>query len=334
MEKILLSHGDGGLLTYELLRSLFLPRFRNEILERLTDAAVIDGVEGKVAFSTDAFVVDPIFFPGGDIGRLSICGTVNDLSVAGARPVFIAASFIMEEGLPVTDLERILDSMAQASKEADVQVVCGDTKVVGKNQADKLFIVTTGLGYIYKEVSLGYEKIKEGDLVVVNGPLGNHGLAVLLARESFGFKTEIQSDCAPLNHMIGALLEHHRGVKFMRDVTRGGLATCLKEIALFSKKDILLEEVLIPVDEQVKGVCEMLGLDPLYLANEGKFLLICDPDEATSIVQFLRQEFQQERACVVGSILGEGSGDLFLKTRAGGKRRLRMLLGNPLPRIC
>jgi len=334
MERILLSHGDGGLLTYELVKSCFLPHFRNETLEKLTDAALLQAKEGRIALSTDAFVVDPIFFPGGDVGKLSICGTVNDLSVSGARPVFMAASFIIEEGFPLADLERILDSMAKASRDADVQVVCGDTKVVGKNQADKIFIVTTGLGYVYEGVELGYEHIEEGDAVVVNGPLGNHGLAVLLARESFGLKTKIESDCAPLNRMIGAILESHRGVKFMRDLTRGGLATCLKEIALSSKKDIMVDEASIPIDEEVRGVCEILGLDPLYLANEGKFLIIVEAKEAPGIVQFLKTEFSQQKACIIGSVLREGDGELLLRTRMGGTRRLRMLLGDPLPRIC
>lgn len=333
MDRILLSHGDGGLLTYELLREYFLPRFRNEILESMTDAALIGVPKNRIAVTIDSFVVDPIFFPGGDIGKLSIYGTVNDLAVSGAKPLFVAASFILEEGFPIPDLERIVKSMEEACKKASVKIVCGDTKVVGKNQADKIFITTTGIGYLYEHIELGYEKIEENDSIIVNGSLGNHGLAILLARESFDFEVKIESDTNPLNHIIEKLLTNFKGIKFMRDLTRGGLVTCLKEIALSAKKDFYLIEESIPFDEKVKGVSELLGLDPLYLANEGKFAIIAKREESEGIVEFLRKSCGQEKAAIVGFVK-KGEGEVFLKTKVGGTRRLRMLLGDPLPRIC
>lgn len=330
---ILLAHGDGGLLTHQLLEKFFLPAYNNAILEALTDAATFPVESGKMAITTDSFVVDPIFFPGGDIGRLAVCGTVNDLAVSGAKPLYLTASFIIEEGFLLADLEMIIKSMAYACREADVKIIAGDTKVVGRGQADKVFITTTGVGYILPEADLGYHRIEPEDVVIVNGPMGNHGLSVLLERQSFNFDTKIPSDCAPLNIITEKLLKEFKGIKFMRDLTRGGLATSAKEIALSAGVDIWLNEADIPIGNHVRGIAETLGLDPLYLANEGKFLTIASHQEAFNILRYLKDELSAEESSIIGSI-SAGKGDVYLKTLLGGTRRLHMLAGNPLPRIC
>jgi hydrogenase expression/formation protein HypE len=330
---ILLSHGDGGLLTHQLLEKYFLPNFRNTLLEGLTDAATFPVRQGKMAITTDSFVVDPIFFPGGDIGKLAVCGTVNDLAVSGAKPLYLTAAFIIEEGFPVADLERIIVSMTEACREADIMIVAGDTKVVGRTQADKIFITTAGIGYTLPEADLGYNRIGSGDVVIVNGPMGNHGLSVLLERQSFNFDAKILSDCAPLNSLTEGLIKKFKGIKFMRDLTRGGLATCVKEIALSAGLDMKLNEPDIPIDDEVKGITETLGLDPLYLANEGKFLIIAAENEAGSILGYLREDLSARQSAIIGHV-ERGKGNVYLKTALGGTRRLTMLTGAPLPRIC
>ena len=330
---ILLAHGDGGLLTHQLLEKYFLPSFDNQLLQVLSDAASFPVEPGKMAITTDAFVVDPIFFPGGDIGTLAVCGTVNDLAVSGAKPLYLTSSFIIEEGFPFTSLEKIVSSMAATCQKAGVKIVAGDTKVVGKGQADKIFITTTGVGYLIPAVNLDYARIRPGDCIMVNGPLGNHGLSILLARESLSLNAEIMSDCAPLNIIIEPLLKNFTGIKFMRDLTRGGLATNAKEIALQSGIDFWLDEESIPVDDNVKGATEMLGLDPLYLANEGKFLAILPKEQASEILGYLHNHLQTAAARIIG-LVREGKGEVFLKTGLGGTRRLNMLTGAPLPRIC
>ena len=330
---ILLSHGDGGLLTHQLLEKYFLPSFKNTLLDGLTDAASFPVTQGKMAITTDAFVVDPIFFPGGDIGKLAVCGTVNDLAVSGAKPLYLTASFIIEEGFPINDLEKIISSMARACEEAGVMIIAGDTKVVGRTQADKIFITTTGVGYILPEVDLGYHRIEPDDVVIVNGPMGNHGLSILLERQSFNFDTKIFSDCAPLNTLTERLLDRFKGIKFMRDLTRGGIATCMKEIAMSAGIDMRLIETDIPVDDDVKGITETLGLDPLHLANEGKFLIIASRNEADSILAYLKEDLLAHQSNIIGHIEA-GKGNVFLKTALGGTRRLTMLSGAPLPRIC
>jgi len=332
-DMVLLSHGDGGLLTHRLLEKYFLPFFKNEILESLTDAACFLVQPGRMAITTDSFVVDPIFFPGGDLGKLAVCGTVNDLAVSGAKPLYLAASFILEEGFALPELERIIESMFLTCKEADVQVVTGDTKVVGRGQADKVYITTTGIGYVLPEANLAYFRIKPGDAVLVNGPLGEHGLAIMLQRESLGLENRVFSDCAPLNKIIEPLLRRFPGIKFMRDLTRGGLATTAKEIALASGMDIWFDETSLPVGKTVKGITELLGLDPLYLANEGKFLTVVEAREADGVLNYLKNECGAKEACVIGEIR-PGRGDVCLKTALGGVRKLNMLAGAPLPRIC
>jgi hydrogenase expression/formation protein HypE len=330
---ILLSHGDGGLLTHQLLEKYFLPFFNNTLLEGLTDAASFPVRQGKMAITTDSFVVDPIFFPGGDIGKLAVCGTVNDLAVSGAKPLYMTASFIIEEGFSIADMEQIVASIAQSCHEADVMIVAGDTKVVGRGQADKIFITTTGIGYILPESDLGYNRIAPGDVVIINGPMGNHGLSVLLERHLFSFDTKILSDCAPLNLLTERLIKRFKGIKFMRDLTRGGIATCIKEIALSTGTDVRLNESDIPIDDEVRGITETLGLDPFYLANEGKFLIIAEDEEAGDILEYLRKDLSESKSNAIGRI-EEGKGNVYLKTALGGTRRLTMLSGAPLPRIC
>lgn len=330
---VLLAHGDGGLLTHQLLQNLFLRYFNNELLGSLTDAACFSLPGGQLAISTDSFVVDPIFFPGGDIGKLAICGTINDLAVSGAQPVFLTASFIIEEGLPVSVLERIVVSMSETCLETGVKIISGDTKVVPRGQADKIYITTTGVGCVRPGVDLGYNRLQPGDRVLVNGCLGNHGLAILLEREQFGLENRIWSDCAPLDKIIENLLKQFKGVKLMRDLTRGGLATTLKEIALSSEIDIWLNEENMPVEDSVKGVTAMLGLDPLYLANEGKFLAVIAPGEADNAIENLKDDPLGKDACLIGEVKA-GKGNVYLKTILGGSRKLDMLAGTPLPRIC
>ncbi|MEW5762537.1 MAG: hydrogenase expression/formation protein HypE [Bacillota bacterium] len=330
---ILLAHGDGGRLTHELVTALFLKHFGNEVLARLTDAAELHLDGGRVAVTTDSFVVNPPFFPGGDIGKLAVCGTVNDLAVSGAEPRYLTASFLIEEGLPLADLERVVASMAAACREAGVEIVAGDTKVVGRGQLDRIFINTTGVGYLPPGRDLGYHRLAPGDLVLVNGNLGDHGMAVLAQREGFGFGDQIVSDCAALNGIIGTLLREFSGVRMMRDLTRGGLATAAKEIAAAAGVDLWLEERAIPVGDATRGAAEMLGLDPLYLANEGKFLTVIAPEEAEEAVALMRAHPLGQNACVIGEVRA-GKGNVYLKTALGGTKFLDMLAGAPLPRIC
>ncbi|HBX23257.1 MAG TPA: hydrogenase expression/formation protein HypE [Desulfotomaculum sp.] len=332
-DSVLLAHGDGGLLTAEMINQIFLKYFSNSVLEQLSDAAVFTVPEGRLALTTDSFVVAPVFFPGGDIGKLAVCGTVNDLAVSGAHPLYLAASFIIEEGFPLADLERVASSMADACREARVAVATGDTKVVPRGQADGIFITTTGVGVLANETDLGPHRMEPGDVVIVNGNLGDHGLAILSARETLGLEGLITSDCAPLNRLIGLLLEQCPGVKMMRDLTRGGLATAAKEIARAGGRDIFLSEERLPVHAAVRGGTEMLGLDPLYLANEGKFMAIVDPGQAGHAINLLRQHPYGLNAAVVGEVRN-GEGQLYLETALGGTRILDLLAGSPLPRIC
>ncbi|MDI6631371.1 MAG: hydrogenase expression/formation protein HypE [Bacillota bacterium] len=330
---ILLAHGDGGALTHELVTGLFLRHFPSRALKSLTDAATLTVAGGRLAVSTDSFVVSPLFFPGGDIGKLAVCGTVNDLAVSGAKPLYLTASFLIEEGLPLAELERVVASMAGACAEAGVEVVAGDTKVVGRGNLDQLFINTTGVGVIPEGVELGYTRIAPGDRILVNGGIGEHGMAILALREGFGFAGQIASDCAALNGITGALLEKVKGVKLMRDLTRGGLATAAKEIALAAGCDIYIEEANVPVKPVVRGAAELLGLDPLYLANEGKFMAVVAPEAAEEALAVLRAHPLGKDASVIGEVCA-GRGNVYLRTAFGGTKFLDMLAGMPLPRIC
>ncbi len=331
---ILLAHGDGGRLTHELVTGLFLRHFENRLLRELTDAAAFPVGEGRMAVTTDSFVIDPPFFPGGDIGKLAVCGTVNDLAVSGAEPRYLTVAFLIEEGFPLADLDRVVASMAQACQEAGVQVVAGDTKVVGRGHLDKIFINTTGVGLIRPDVDLGYHRLAPGDLILVNGNMGDHGMAVLAAREGFGFADQVVSDCVALHRITGRLLDElGRGVRLMRDLTRGGLATSAKEIAVSAGMDIWLSESEIPIGLAVQGAAEMLGVDPLYLANEGKFLAVVAPTEVEKALTLLRADELGREARIIGEVKA-GGGNVFLKTALGGTKYLDLLAGAPLPRIC
>ena len=331
--RVLLTHGDGGLLSREMVQDIFLKYLNNPLLGQLSDAAVFQLKGEKVATTIDGFVVDPIFFPGGDIGKLAICGTVNDLAVSGARPVYINASFIIEEGLPLADLEKIAVAMAKACTEAGVAIVAGDTKVVPRGHADKIFITTSGVGVVPDGVELGYHRPEPGDVVIINGSMGNHGLTILAAREAFGFEGALKSDCAPLNHTIFQLLNGCPGVKLMRDLTRGGLASAAKEIAESCGMDIFIKEASVPVDREVRGAAEMLGLDPFYLANEGKFLAVVAAKESSRALELLRETQYGRGAVIIGEVRA-GLGNVYLQTVLGGTKILDLLVGAPLPRIC
>ena len=338
-ETVQIGHGSGGTLTHSLIRNIFQKQLGNPILNQGNDAALLkigreipEGMD--LVVSTDAHIVSPLFFNGGDIGRLSICGTVNDVAMLGALPKFLTATFIMEEGFPLADLERIVSSMAEAAKEAGAQIVAADTKVTEKGKSDKIFISTTGIGWRKKDRQISGQNAKPGDLVILSGPIGNHGIAVAEARGNLGFKSEIKSDVAPLNGMIADLLEIVPKVHVLRDPTRGGLATSLVEIAYQSQLGIILEENAIPIDQNVRSACDLLGLDPLYMANEGKLILILPKEFAKAALNCLQNHPYGKNAAIIGRVEEKPSGQLLLKTPLGTSRHLDMLAGEMLPRIC
>jgi hydrogenase expression/formation protein HypE len=331
---ISLNQGSGGKLTHELIEKVFIRRFG--MTEPLTDSAILKDSGFALAFTTDSYVVDPLFFPGGNIGKLAICGTVNDLAVSGADPLYIAASFIIEEGFPLNDLIVIAESMAGEAIKAGVKIVTGDTKVVDKGKCDKLFITTSGTGILKPEmehISSG-KRIKPGDKLIINGPLGNHSIAVLGARNKLSFSTPVTSDCASLNHLINRVLHSCNEIHFMRDLTRGGLATVLNELAGMIKSGIAINESSVPVDDPVMGLCEMLGFDPLYLANEGKVLIVTGAGEESRVLDILRSDPLGKRSEIIGEIIPDKRNLVILNTSVGGKRILDMLSGQQLPRIC
>lgn len=332
MKKVLLEHGDGGKLTHQLIQDIFRSAFQDEALEKETDAAILP-VEGKrLAVTTDSFVINPLLFPGGDIGKLAVAGTVNDLAVSGATPLYLTVGFILEEGLDLDLLKGVVSSMAKTALEAGVRIVAGDTKVVERGKCDGMFINTTGVGFIYEEQRLGYEQIQPGDVIVINGGIAEHGVAVLSERAGIRFDPPLVSDCQSLNLLIRNVMDRFTTVKFMRDPTRGGVATTLKEIADSANVRMILEENSIPMSEQVRGALEFMGMDPLYIANEGKVLIVVSEAEADDLVEFMHQEGHL-MAARIGKV-EEGNGELFLKTALGGTRLLGMLSGAPLPRIC
>ena len=333
-ERIVLGHGSGGRLSAELLRDVFLPLFSNPVLDRLDDQAIFDIGGARVAFTTDSFVVKPIFFPGGDIGSLAVHGTVNDLAMGGAKPLFLSAGFILEEGFPTEDLRRIAASMARAAAAAGVAIVTGDTKVVEKGKGDGLFINTTGIGIIPEGVRLSASQARPGDRVILSGSIGNHGIAILAQREGLEFETEIVSDSAALHGLVEAMLGASTGIRCLRDPTRGGLSSTLNEIAAQSQVSIQVEEMSIPVDEQVKGACELLGLDPLYVANEGKLVAIVAPEAAELVVSAMRSDPLGGRAAVIGTVGNQRAGTVTMKSAFGSTRIVDLLAGDQLPRIC
>lgn len=350
---ITLAHGSGGRAMHELVEGLFLEYLRNPLLELLEDQAVFEVGQAngaaslanghgaaRLAFTTDSYVVDPIFFPGGDIGRLAVNGTVNDIAMSGARPLYLSAGFILEEGFAIADLRRILESMRAAAAEADVQIVTGDTKVVQKGSADKIFINTAGIGIIEHSLNISATRAGVGDKVILSGALGDHGTTIMIARGELELETEIESDSAPLNLLVREMLDEAAKVSAvdalhcLRDPTRGGLATTLNEIALSSEVCIEIQEDLIPVREEVKGACEILGLDPLYVANEGKLVAVVHADIAERLVARMRENIYGREACIIGEVKREPQGIVALKTGFGGTRIVDMLAGEQLPRIC
>ena len=331
---ILLGHGSGGLLSHELIEKLFLPHFGNAVLSPLEDAALFEAPDARLAFTTDSYVVKPIFFPGGDIGRLAICGTVNDLSMRGARPLHLSAGFIIEEGLPIDDLERIVASMHAAADEAGVTIVCGDTKVVEKHAADKLFINTSGVGAVAPHVDISVSNARPGDSVIVSGTMGDHGVTVLSQRQGLQFKSIIRSDVAPLNGLVQEMLAACPGIRAMRDPTRGGLATTLNEIARSSKVGIEIEEDRVPVSKAVERACELLGLDYLYLANEGKLVALVPKEETERLLKVMRNHVYGSGASVIGQVTSERPGRVVIRNRFGIKRFVEVLASDQFPRIC
>lgn len=332
--QIQMDHGAGGRASYDLVANTFMPALANPILRELNDSALLDFQGLRLAMSTDSYVVDPIFFPGGDIGSLAVHGTVNDLAMRGAQPSYLSVGFILEEGLELTELERLLTSMATAAQEAMVQVVAADTKVVERGKADRIFINTAGVGVIPAGVDVAGQNAKPGDLVLINGPMGDHGIAVLSTREGFSFQTKIESDSAPLNGLVSAMLQVSRNIHVLRDPTRGGVATALNEVAKQSGVGIRLEESSLPVRPEVKAACEMLGLDPLYVANEGKVLVLLPPEDAELVLDSMRQHPLGKDGCIIGEVVSDYPGRVILQTGIGGRRIVDMLSGEQLPRIC
>ena len=333
-KQIVLAHGSGGKLSHQLIEKMVLPQFRNELLEPLHDGAIFSLNGGRVAFSTDSFVVSPIFFPGGDIGRLAVHGTVNDLAMCGARPLYLSASFILEEGLPMEDFWRVVQSMHASADDAGVKLVTGDTKVVDRGKADKIFINTSGIGIVPNEVNIHPARATIGDKIIISGPIAVHGIAIMSVREGLEFETQVASDTAPLHELVAAMIAAKIDIHVLRDPTRGGVTSALIEITQTAKIGMLLNESSIPISEEVKGACEILGLDPLYVANEGKVLAIVATEDADRLLQVLRSNSLGREAAVIGEVVNEHPGLIMMKTRVGGTRVVDMLSGEQLPRIC
>jgi hydrogenase expression/formation protein HypE len=333
-DQIVLGHGSGGKLTSQLIEQVFLPAFTNPILDKLDDQAVFQINGARLAFTTDAFVVTPLFFPGGDIGRIAVNGTVNDLVMSGARPLYLAAAFILEEGLSTEELLRIVQSMRVASEEAGVQLVAGDTKVVNRGKGDKVFISTTGIGVIEKPVNISADGAKPGDNIILSGFIGDHGMAILSQRENLEFEGLIESDCASLHQLVNDMLEATLDIHCLRDPTRGGVATILNEIASHSRVGILVRETEIPVHDTVRGACEILGLDPLYVANEGKLVAVVPAESVDRVLERMRQNTLGRDARVIGEIVSNHPGMVIMQTEIGGTRMLDTLFSEQLPRIC
>jgi hydrogenase expression/formation protein HypE len=333
VDKILLAHGSGGKLAHDLVEKSFVRALANPLLDKLDDSAVFD-ISGRLAFTTDSYVVSPIFFPGGDIGKLAVCGTVNDLATSGARPLYLSLSFIIEEGLALDDLGKVVASVQKAVDEAGVKIVTGDTKVVTRGSADKLFINTAGVGLIPEGVNVSGANAKPGDKVILSGTIGDHGIAVVSKREGLSFATKLKSDCAPLGGLVADMLKTSPNIHALRDPTRGGLATSLNELARQSKVSIRIEEKEIPVREEVLAACEMLGFDPLYVANEGKMIAIVVHEDADKVLAAMRKNKYGKDAAIIGEVMAENPGRVVMKTILGSSRIVDMLVGDLLPRIC
>jgi hydrogenase expression/formation protein HypE len=334
-DKIVIGHGSGGKMTSDLIRDIFYPPLSNPALLAGNDAGVVQLADGTMlAVSTDAHVVSPLFFPGGDIGKLAVCGTVNDVAMVGAKPLYLSASFILEEGLEVSVLETVVQSMKSSAEEAGVEIISGDTKVVAHGEADGLYISTTGVGLLDPGLKIGGAEAKPGDLVIISGTIGEHGIAVLEARGELGFESNLESDTAPLNHLVAAMLTASKNIHVLRDPTRGGVATALNEICRQSGVGIILEETSLPIQPAVAAACELLGFDPLYIANEGKLLAIVSQEDVENVLAVMRKTRYGENAVVIGVVEDSSQGRLLLKTRLGSTRIVDILAGEMLPRIC
>ena len=331
---ITLDHGSGGKLSDQLIRSIFLKYFNNPILNQLHDGAILPAINQKIAMSTDSFTVSPLFFTGGNIGHLAVHGTVNDIAMCGAVPRYLSTSFIIEEGITLAVLEQVTSSMVLAAQEAGVEVVTGDTKVVNKGDVDGIFINTTGIGYIDSGININARQAKPGDVIIVNGSIGNHGISILASRENLQLEQVIASDTAPLSNLVKKMLSVTKDIHVLRDPTRGGLATSLNEISQSSNVEIEIEEEKIPIDEMVKDVCEILGYDPLYLANEGKLIAFVPEKYAEKLLEEMKRCKYGEQSEIIGRVVSEDRNEVYLRTDIGGKRVIGMLSGQQLPRIC
>jgi len=337
--KVLLDHGSGGKISHSMVSDMILPLFDNPALAMLDDGATLDIPGNRIAFSTDTYVVEPIFFPGGNIGDLAINGTVNDVAMCGANPLYISVGLILEEGLPVKELETILKTMADAAKKAGVNIVTGDTKVVPRGKADKIFINTSGMGILPDNINVTGANAQPGDKIIISGSIADHGITILSSREDMKMTSDIKTDSAPLNHMVQAIIDSGSEIHVLRDPTRGGLGTTLNEIAAQSNVEIKIKESAIPVKNSVAGVCELLGFDPLYIANEGKLIAFVPKDHAQKVLEIIKQDEFGKDACIIGDVMPETSdnsnlGKVFMETLIGGTRIVDMLTGEQLPRIC
>ncbi len=332
-DKILLAHGSGSRSSHDLVSRVLTPPVMNPVLAKMDDSAVLD-LSGRLAFTTDSYVVNPIFFPGGDIGRLAVCGTVNDLSMSGAKPLYISLALIIEEGLDIDDLQRIMTSVKDTAAEANVQIVTGDTKVVERGKVDHLFINTAGIGLIEGGVEISGSNAKPGDRLILSGGIGEHGMAVMSRREGLNLSLPVTSDCAPLNHLVSSMLSASKNIHSLRDPTRGGLAATLNELAKQSDVGIIIDEAEIPIHDGVRGACELLGLDPLHIANEGKLVAAVDEADVGKVLAAMRQNRYAGQAVVIGEVTTEHRGKVVMKTRIGSSRIVDMPVGEILPRIC
>ena len=332
--RILLDHGSGGAMSQQLISEMMLPAFDNDVLAQLDDGALVEMGGTRLAFSTDTYVVDPIFFPGGSIGDLAVNGTVNDLAMCGAVPRYLSAGMIIEEGFDRRDLETILEDMARAARRAGVSVVTGDTKVVPRGAADKIFINTSGIGVVPPGIRVSGDRARPGDVVILSGSIADHGVTVLVQREGLEFESDVRSDSAPLNHLVARMFDAAGGIHVLRDPTRGGVATTLNEIAGQSGVGIRIREERLPVKASVAGICELLGVDPLYVANEGKLLAFVHPADADTVLAAMREDPLAEEAVIIGEVTAQHAGRVELQTRIGGSRIVDMLTGEQLPRIC
>lgn len=333
-KEVVLGHGSGGRLSQQLIQKFILPHFKNELLEPLHDGAIFSVNNTRLAFSTDSFVVSPIFFPGGDIGTLAVHGTVNDLAMCGARPLYITASFIIEEGLPLENLWRIVQSMQAAAKAAGVKIVTGDTKVVDRGKGDQIFINTSGIGLIPEDVNIAPRNARVGDKIIINGPIAQHGMAIMSVRDGLEFETQIVSDTAPLNGLVEAMLAASKDIHVFRDPTRGGVTSALNEIAQSACVGVRIDESCVPISEPVKAACEILGLDPLYVANEGKLLAFVPAEKSDGVLAAMRAHPFGKDSAVIGEVVDDMPGFVTMKTKVGGQRVVEMLAGEQLPRIC